>query len=300
VKKLKSHSNFINQIKKESILSYCCSRDSTESIQIVLEALGNQAESVINTIDIFKSTCLITACSYGLYDNAMMLLEAKADVNLQDSNKNTALLAVCKRSDGENGLRFIELLISKDANIHLRNKYNHSPLKCACCINNVSLVDYLLTNKADVNDRGGGDSFETPLYMCAIAYTGDNSLELLELLLLRNADVNLPDNKGATVLMMCCRNGCVEEIKMFLKFKGDFDINYTDKMGHTALMHACVKFIDTLKYNTIIELLLESNADASIISDKTGDSASSLVKSHEGKIAISEAIASHDISYVLK
>ena len=60
-----------------------------------------------------------------------------------------------------------------------------------------------------------------------------------------------------------CRNGQKSIVQIFLK-KGGIDINKRDQEGNTALYYACQK-----GYRDIVALLLDNDADASCINNRS-------------------------------
>lgn len=94
------------------------------------------------------------------------------------------------------------------------------------------------------------------------------NLELLKLLIDKNASVDLADEDGETPLLFAIRSHFLDGVKVLI-YDGHVDINLAEKVnGWTPLMIAAIEgFKDT------VEALLEANADKDVI-DQNGWSAS--------------------------
>lgn len=66
-----------------------------------------------------------------------------------------------------------------------------------------------------------------------------NDIELVKELLAKGVDVNAQDEDGYTPLIIACRKGRTEIIKLLLKHK-DIDFNTQGRDKETALMKACI------------------------------------------------------------
>lgn len=94
------------------------------------------------------------------------------------------------------------------------------------------------------------------------------NLELLKLLIDKNASVDLADEDGETPLLFAIRSHFLDGVKVLI-YDGHVDINLAEKVnGWTPLMVASIE-----GFKDIVEALLEANADKDVI-DQNGWSAS--------------------------
>ena len=107
-------------------------------------------------------------------------------------------------------------------------------------------VQYYLDSGVDVNTPHDGR--ETALHLAC--YRG--RLEVVELLLQRNAQVNVQDLEfGSTPLHLASSNGHFEIVQLLLK-EGNADGNVVDKHGRTPLHVACAR-----KEDKVVQVLLQ-------------------------------------------
>jgi ankyrin repeat protein len=73
-------------------------------------------------------TPLYYACQKGSIEIVQLLLNYKADVNVQDENGDTPLYSACLNKHPE----IVKLLINNNANVNAQNKNGSTPLHTAC------------------------------------------------------------------------------------------------------------------------------------------------------------------------
>lgn len=123
-----------------------------------------------------------------------------------------------------------------------------TPLALAAGAGFKAVVQVLLTNRADVNAKGGWDS--TPLHGAA----GNGHLEITQLLLSHGADVNAKGAQGFTPLHSAAGSGHLETIELLLS--NGAEINAKMKTGETPLSRAIL-----WKQVAAARLLLAKKAD---------------------------------------
>lgn len=112
-----------------------------------------------------------------------------------------------------------------DVNVELLG--NHwTPLLHACNASQYNVVDMLLANGADVNQNVNGI---TPL-MLACSTTTD-PLKLVQLLLHKQALVNVSDSMGQTPLMFACLHGHLSVVRVLLPLAS---VDAVDNEGNTV------------------------------------------------------------------
>ena len=96
----------------------------------------------------------------------------------------------------DNNLPEVRQLLKNDPNlVFSRDEDGFTPLHLAAANGYKSMVEFLLTTKADVNAKDNAGS--TPLHQAAA--DGEHS-DIVELLLAHKADVNAADKQGLTPL----------------------------------------------------------------------------------------------------
>jgi ankyrin repeat protein len=147
------------------------------------------------------------ACSAGDTAAAKLLLEAKANANIQDAQWQTPLhLAIDAEHED-----CIDLLLSSGADTSLGNQssgLDNSPLMDAAAAGKTELVKKLIASKADINKTGKQDM--SALHLAARS----RRAAVAEILIGARADVNLKSKVG-TALELARKNGGVDLLKVF-------------------------------------------------------------------------------------
>lgn len=150
-----------------------------KTLQALLD--GGDSPDRFNTL--YRSP-LVWACEIGDLDAVKILIQHRANVDLFD---NTA---------------------------HWRVGVDESPLTIAIEYHHAEVIQYLLSQGANVNLRGP-ETGDTPIF----AALRQNDRDTLNLLLQAHADINARDNKGYTVLMLASTNNDLDMVE-FLKARG--------------------------------------------------------------------------------
>jgi hypothetical protein len=130
---------------------------------------------------------------------------------------------------------------------------NVSPLACACIVGNVKAIKELLEFGASVNTDGSEENNNGLLCACVNGHA-----ECVEFLLQHGADANVTMSRGLTPLMASCRKGDLLSATSLLNANALIDAS--NDTGHTALMIATLN-----NYHDCVRLLIERNADTSIV-----------------------------------
>lgn len=182
------------------------------------------------------------ACEKGSKDIVSMLLESKADPNIQNHEGETALMIASVWEFKE----IIEILLSSGSNIDARNTYGETPLMRVCSNGNSEIANMLLKHGANPNaqDKSGYSSLMTACH--------SQNIEMVQLLLSDDrTNANLQDNLGEIALMKTLANQDI----MQLLLQKDIQLDLQDAQGETSLMKACSN-----GYEDVVELLLSFGA----------------------------------------
>ncbi|XP_048252505.1 serine/threonine-protein phosphatase 6 regulatory ankyrin repeat subunit B-like isoform X2 [Haliotis rufescens] len=196
----------------------------------------------------------------GQMESLKLLVKHKADIELCDSNNNSLLhLAI------ENGTTAsVEYLLKEHKiDINTRGMHGWTPLVCAVFAGKKDVLDVLLKHKADnrlrdTNIRNaihlacewGGNSIvghllpftdvnshgkhgHTPI-MCSVS---SGKKKTFDLLLTKNADINLTDDDNNSILHVACQPDNTSILEYLLT---QLDINRPGKHGWTPVMKAAV------------------------------------------------------------
>ncbi len=116
-----------------------------------------------------------------------LLLENGADIDAKTNlHHETAIIQACRDGPAE----VILLLLSKGANIHIRNVYEGTALHCAACNGYIQVIQLLLTNGADIHAKDNHG--QTPVHEACF----DANLEMIFVLMDHGADLRSIDNQG--------------------------------------------------------------------------------------------------------
>lgn len=157
------------------------------------------------------------------------LLDRGVDVNGKDSSDGFSALTSAVRDDR---IEAAMLLLQRGADINAPDKDGMTPLMWVTT--HEQTARFLIDKGADINAK---DKQGMSVLAQAVSQIPYGSKPIVDLLLERGADPNLPDDKGETPLMVGLRSSqSVELIEQLLE-KGA-EVNVKDKQGYTPLMLA--------------------------------------------------------------
>jgi len=208
----------INYLKKNGavLFKFNITNLTFEDNQKIIELLINKGAD-LNLQNNNKDTALLYSSKNGYKDIAELLINKGADLNLQDNNKDTALLYSLK-----NGYKDIaELLIDKGADLNLQDNNKDTAL--------------LISLKNGYKD-------------------------IAKLIIEKGSGLNQQDNNKDTALLISLKNG-YKDIAELLIDKGA-DLNLQDNNKEPALFHAVRNSNDNID---IVKLLIEKGSDKDYI-----------------------------------
>jgi len=245
----------------------------------------SDAPGGVNAQDPEGNTVLMWAAEGGSSRTAQLLIDARADVNMQNhSDGDTALILAAKYpSVGErasvdsgalSGSRLtppagsavgqvlgtpLELLVTAGADVNVKNKAGMTAIVEAARLRynrDTKPLQVLIAAKSDVNSRDLLGN--TVLWHAADA----GFSEAVALLLEKRADPNLANNSGDTPLTWAAHSGNIQVLSQLIA--AGADVNQQTTWGTTALMQVVQKFSLCSTSSTgpsVLDLLLQAKAD---------------------------------------
>ena len=189
----------------------------------MLQAMIDHSADV-NVTNKKNQTVLSIACEQGNIDAINVLLYSGADSKVADADGDTCLhKAVNIRSN-----TVLQSLIDAGVDINATNKKNQSALVLACQKRNVIAINVLLKCGADRNipDNKGNTLLHYAVHSCIMK-------RMLHSIIYHSADVNALNSESATALLIACKTGQMESVRMLLR--AGAVTNTVDVHGNTCL-----------------------------------------------------------------
>ena len=173
----------------------------------------------VNVVDKDSMTALMIACWKGNTDAINILLNAGADPDIANANRDTCLIVATDRSLRED---LLQTLIDHGAKVNATNKQNLTALMVACWKGNTNAINVLLSAQVDPNiANANGDTCLT------VATDRSLSKDMLQALIDRGAKVNASNKQSLTALMVACWKCNTDAINLLLNAGADPNIAHT-------------------------------------------------------------------------
>ncbi len=224
----------------------------TDSIRITTKD-GNDNFSFVQHHD---STPLMIACCNDNSQLVKLLLQYKADPNIEDIGKVTALMY------GTGNSTIFKMLLDHGADLNATDIFKNTMMHYACMIGNVRVVEIILSRNRDLINKINTNG-KTPLM--AASYSGH--LAVVKRLLKEHADPNIQTIYGSTPLLCASIEGHLLVVQELLHHHADPNIQMSN--GTTPLLLVSAQG----HLSIIVQLLLQSGADPTLKHHDTGDTA---------------------------
>lgn len=143
--------------------------------------------------------------------------------------------------------------LSEGANVNIADGSKRSLLLIATNNEQTEMAKLLVKHGADVNQQA--DNLDSPfLYAGASGQT-----ELVDLFIKNGARFDLYNRYNGTALIPACERGHVETVRLLVNTP-NFPINHVNRLGWTGLMEAVILGDGSLKYQQIVQLLMDAGA----------------------------------------
>ncbi|KAK6627845.1 hypothetical protein RUM44_010324 [Polyplax serrata] len=198
-------------------------------VNIIKLLLSHGAEINSRTGSKLGISPLMLAAMNGHTTAVRLLLDMGSDINAQiETNRNTALTLACFQGRHE----VVSLLLDRKANVEHRAKTGLTPLMEAASGGYVEVGRVLLDKGADVNAPPVPSSRDTALTIAA----DKGHCRFVELLLSRNAMVEVKNKKGNSPLWLAANGGHLNVVELLYNL--DADIDSQDNRKVSCLMAA--------------------------------------------------------------
>ncbi|MBN2694648.1 ankyrin repeat domain-containing protein [bacterium] len=191
---------------QDKLFDACSSGDIVEFNRVL--SISN-----INVKNQLGETPLIVAVKNSKTDIAKAILSKYPQVNIQDNSGMTALMHAI---DVKNIIMVTELV--KKSDLKIKDNSGYSAIFHAVASGDETIVNYLLTSKAPINDID--NSGNTPI---AIA-TWQQRVNIVRVLIRFNADLKIRNSSGSSVLDLAKQKGNSELINLFKNLAPELDV----------------------------------------------------------------------------
>jgi ankyrin repeat protein len=228
---LQSNIDVDSRVDQQRTVLHLAAMQGTEPLALMM--MDRKAN--VNLEDYNGKTPLHYACANALPSMALLLISRRANVNALDDQGATALFSV---TQGDGSDRVLHVLLHNNASVNVRNHVGRSALHVAANTGNLSLAQALLDAKASVNCTDNTNS--TPLHCVAEARVG-NQLGIVQLLLQSKAQIDARTDSGQTALCYAVQHRTRDEqplTRLLLRHRASGGIVTND--GKTV-MHYAIK-----------------------------------------------------------
>ena len=173
------------------------------------------------------STALILAAWKGYTNIVQLLINAHANLNIQNEDGDTALIRAAEEKHQEAA----ELLINAGADLNHQNKNHQTALISVARNNSIKIAEKLIKAHAQLNITQPNSGHNALIIAALNGHT-----EIVRLLAKAGAELNAKIfHNGSTALIFAVRNYHPETVKALIE--AGADVNAKDEMGYSALMY---------------------------------------------------------------
>ncbi|WP_264339070.1 ankyrin repeat domain-containing protein [Wolbachia endosymbiont (group A) of Cydia splendana] len=152
------------------------------------------------------------------------LVSRGANINIRNNDRNTPLHLAAKKGY----LCMVKELIENGARVDVKNRFDETPLHCAAGEGFSDVVKELIRRGANIAARDG-NFYRTPLHLAA----KEGRLDVVGKLIENNADINIRNDYGSTPLYKAAEEGYLSTVKKFME--NGAHISIKNRYGRTPL-----------------------------------------------------------------
>lgn len=227
-------------------------KDVTNNIVTFSSKKNETEQEIILITEKSKALSLEDAINH-CYDIEFVERTLNSDnVDTVDINNNTYLMILLNNHTHLNNdiIEFVNLLISRGANVNAYNKKNNTPLHIVCksdTYNSQKIVEILLKAGANINVKDINDN--TPLHLiCKYNIDFKVSVNITNILLNAGADINIINNQGLNVLFIAYVNKKSHIVDIIVKLdpiipdkiNNEFILDAACREGNLKIFNLCV------------------------------------------------------------
>lgn len=241
----KSKESYKKEVESRGVVY---SRDSfqTEVIAGNKETVELFIKAGINVNDrdpVSGMTALMFAIAKGPDEIIKLLLDNGADVNVEAHGTTVLTGAIA----ADRNIAVIKMLLDKGADVNATGKNGITALRMALLKDkSFAVIKMLLDKGANANDTQDGVT-------ALMVATSNLHADIVEMLIVKGADVNAKADKGTTALMYASLKGSLEIVKMLLDKGADVNAKRSDDL--TAL-----KYASNGSHDDVVALLKKAGA----------------------------------------
>ena len=223
-----------NKKAKDAFFKIVQEKNRLDFIEKLAELKYNPAKKYLQSLKVKKPqvqkkrkrAIILDYANMGKTNQIKKLIATNADVNFQNEDGGTALMAGC----AHNHMKTVNLLLDNGADVNIQNDHGVFPLMFASYNAHADIIQLLLNNGANPNLQAKNGS--TTL----MDASESGNTKIVQLLLDNGANVNLQMENGATALMLASQKGYKDIVQLLLDYNADINLEKDD--GGTALMLA--------------------------------------------------------------
>jgi ankyrin repeat protein len=243
---------FLGFLISFSLLSGCAETEKKAALSDNSDYIRNiisENPDRINQIDEDGNSFLHLAVRAGNADIVKFLISKGADVNIKDIYGQTPIQIAPHIGNAE----VVIQLVSKGAEINIKNSIGRTPLHDTVYHNQFQIVKYLVSQGAEINTKDIRS--KTPLHDGVI----NNNVEISKYLITKGADVNVKDGDGKTSLHYAVINENLPLIKTLVSTGAD--VNIRNKFNRIPLHYAADEgYLEIVKYLILIGSEIDAKA----------------------------------------
>lgn len=228
----------------------------------------------IPSIDLEKksaedSTALHYAIQKQNLEIIKLLVAKNVNVNARFKNEPPIFIVIFQSNE-----KILKFLHEKGLELAVVSTDKFSPLTAAITSKKIRLIEYLLKNGSDLEQKMSRDVISNDGQRMTLIYTPivfaieGNDPDVVRILLEYGANVDIKlDHMSLIHYVLALENVCIEIIKLLIEYfvKQNVSIDFPDANGETALIYAIKK-----NKPEVVTLLLENNAFVNYVVPKVG------------------------------
>ena len=221
-----------------------------------------EAGADLNVLDKFGNTALMLAAKAGGINSVKYLTERMSVSSLnQTNNKGETALMIAASDNSSEQTSCLKCLVEAGADMNVQDKDGYTALMCALESGNMESVKFLTERMSVSTLNQANAKGKTALMLAASRYSTDN-VDILKYLVEAGADVNFQCRHGYTALMYASENTNVKSVKFLTDHMSVSTLDKVNDEGETALMLAASFYNEDT--DEILKNLVEAGADVNV------------------------------------